>query len=83
MLDDMENYMVNFIDLRDSGVSSGIALLNIVLRMSMHATNNYQDVALLDNTTTYTILQDPLFFNFSVNQTKAWQTYQMHTVAGR
>ena len=71
MLDDTENYMVSLTDLGDLEVSFGIALLDIVQRVSMHATNIHQDVALLDNPITHTVLGDPFFFNFFRNQTKA------------
>ena len=73
MLDDMENYLSSLTNLGNPGISFGIALLDIVLRVSMHATNIHQEVALLDNATTHTILRDFLFFNFFGNQTEAWQ----------
>ena len=63
--------MVSLIDLGDPRVSSRVALIDIVPRVSMHAISIHQDVALLDNATTHTILRDPLFFNFSRNQTEA------------
>ena len=71
MFDVIDNYMVNLTDLGDPKVSSGVALLDIVPRVSIHATSTHQDVALLDSATTHMILQDPLFFNFFGNQTKA------------
>ena len=69
-LDDAEYYMVSHIDL-DLGMSSGIAIMNIVPRESLLGASTHPEVALLDSATTHTILKDPFFIIFSKNHTKA------------
>ena len=82
-LNDTGNYIVTHTDLENIGVSSRVAFMDIVPRVSLHATNTHLEVALLNSATTHTILRDPLLFNFFKNHTDAWQTCQMHTIAGR
>ena len=75
-------YMISHIDL-DPGVSSGIIFLTIVPRESLLVVSIHLEVALLDSTTTHTILRDSLFFSFIRKNIKAWQVCQMHTIVGR
>ena len=68
--DATENYMVSEF-LTNLGANSRVAMKGTTLRASMHADSN-QEVALLDSTTIYTILQDALFFSFIGDQANAW-----------
>jgi hypothetical protein len=89
--EDTENYMVQLLDLGEStrleptfekdpkDQTTGPA----PRALSLYSGSNHQEVALLDSATTHTILRDPLYFSFSGNQTKAWQSCDLLTVAGR
>jgi hypothetical protein len=51
--------------------------------LSLYSGSNHREMALLDSATIHTILRDPLYFSFSGTQTKAWQSCDLLTVAGR
>ena len=42
-----------------------------------------EDIVLLDSGSTHMILCDPKYFEFSRHDSKAWQTCELRTVAGR
>ena len=76
-----ENYMVCN-TFTDSDVNSSVAIMGETQRESMLSDGVHSEVALLDSTTTHTILRDPSFFLFPDGHTDAWQVCKMHTIAG-
>jgi hypothetical protein len=74
---DLKNYMVCIQPIESTPPEASAASTSISTSKVHH------DVALLDSATTHTILRDPKYFVFSGQESEAWQTCEMITVAGR
>jgi hypothetical protein len=75
---DLENYMVCIQSIESASPEASAGSASTLRKAEVH-----RDVALLDSATTHTILRDPKYFDFSRQESEAWQTCDMITVAGK
>jgi hypothetical protein len=75
---DLENYMVCIQPIESASPEASVGSASMLRTSEVH-----HDVTLLDSATTHTILRDPKYFDFSGQESEAWQTCDMITVAGR
>jgi hypothetical protein len=75
---DLKNYMVCIQPIESASPEASAGSASTLCTFEVH-----HDVALLDSATTHTILRDPKYFDFFGQESEAWQTCDMITVAGR